>query len=86
MAKQVPWNSAIVTEFIKEGMLSSDEEFIIRTRAKGWSRVKQADALRMSVSNIDKIISRLKQKYDRVAMYDAVLPPRCTSADDTWRS
>lgn len=73
---EVIWDQRIISEFVKEALLSEDEEFILKTRASGWSRVKQADALKMSVSNIDKIIKRLRLKYDQVAKYSDALPPR----------
>ena len=40
MAHQVPWNKIIVETFIKEAMLTKDEEWILRTRVAGWSRTK----------------------------------------------
>lgn len=45
MAHEVPWDSRIVEEFVSRAMLSEDEEWIIRTRAKGMPRCQQADAL-----------------------------------------
>lgn len=84
MAHQVPWNKFIVEEFVREAMLTDDEEMILRTRVKGWSRTKQALELGMSVSTVDKIIARLKVKYDRVQKYDVLLPPRKPSVQETW--
>lgn len=84
MSHQVPWNKVILEEFIREAILTKDEEWIMRTRVAGWSRTKQAMELGMSVSTVDKIIKRLKQKYDRVAKYDPLLPPRKHSDEETW--
>lgn len=86
MAHQVPWNKVIVEEFITQALLSEDEEKIIRMRAAGWSRIKQADTIGMSVSNVDKITKRLKIKYDEIAKFDPILPPRERSTDETWKS
>ena len=84
MAHQVPWTKLIVEEFIKEGMLSKEEEYIIRTRAVGYTVTKQAEELHMSVDNVNKIIARLKIKYDNVAKYNPLLPPRKFSAKETY--
>ena len=84
MSKQVPWNKIIVETFISEAMLTKDEEMILRTRVAGWSRTKQALELGMSISTVDKHIAMLKKKYDRVAKYNPLLPPRRSSAQETW--
>ena len=84
MAKQVPWNKIIVETFIEDAMLTKDEEMILRTRVAGWTRTKQAMELGMSVSTVDKIIATLKKKYDNVQKYNPLLPPRKTSAKETW--
>lgn len=84
MAHQVPWNKIIVETFIEEAMLTKDEEWILRTRVAGWSRTKQALELNMSIASVDKIIARLKKKYDGVAKMNPLLPPRKNSAKETW--
>ena len=84
MAHQVCWTKTIVEEFIREAMLSPEEEEIIRTRAAGWTRTEQAMKLNMSVDKVDKIIARLKVKYDQAQMYNPLLPPRKTSAQETY--
>lgn len=84
MARQILWTKLIVEEFIKEAMLSKDEEYIMRTRAKGYTITQQAEALNMSVDNVNKIIARLKKKYDAVQKYDALLPPRKHSRQETY--
>ena len=57
---------------------------VMRTRVAGWTRTKQAIELHMSVSKLDKIIRRLKVKYDHAARYDPILPPRKFSAAETY--
>lgn len=57
---------------------------IMRTRADGWTRTEQSVKLCMSMSKIDKIISRLKRKYDEVQRFDPVLPPRKESAEELY--
>ena len=44
--------------------LTEDEKKIIRARINGWSRVKMALELHMSVSTVDKLINRAMKKYD----------------------
>lgn len=84
MSKEVPWNKIIVETFIDEAMLTKDEEMILRTRVAGWSRTKQSMELGMSVSTVDRIIAMLKKKYDNVEKYNPLLPPRKSSAKETW--
>ena len=38
----------------------------------------------MSLSTIDKIIKRLKDKYDSVQKYDVLLQPRKESAEEEY--
>lgn len=63
-------------EFISLASLSEDEELIIRARAAGWSRVKMCHEFNMSLAAIDRIVSRLKRKYDSVQPYSDKLPMR----------
>lgn len=84
MAHQIPWTKLIVEEFIKDGMLSKEEEYIIRTRAVGYTITQQAEELHMSTDNVSKIIARLKKKYDMVQKYNPLLPPRKYSAKETY--
>ena len=84
MAKQVAWNKIILEEFVSLAMLSKDEEMIMRTRIAGWTRTKQSMEFGMSLATIDRIIARLKIKYDRVQPYSPLLPPRKFSAEETY--
>lgn len=76
MAHQVRWNKIVLEEFIRIGGLTETEEMVIRTRVQGWSRVKQADKLNMSIPSIDRVIKRCKIKYDEAQKYSPILPPR----------
>lgn len=76
MTNEVVWTKIILERFIELANLTQDEEIVIRTRVAGWSRVKQAMELNLSVSSIDRIINRLKRKYDEVQKFDPILPPR----------
>lgn len=84
MSKQVLWNKIILEEFIESGMLTSEEEQVIRTRVAGWSRVEQSMKLDMSLSTIDRIIKRLKKKYDVASLYNPLLPPRKSGAKELF--
>lgn len=84
MAKQVPWNKIIVETFIEEAILTKEEEIVLRTRAAGWTRIQQSQELGMSLATIDRIIRRLKVKYDNVQKYNPILPPRRSSAQETY--
>lgn len=85
MSNEVRWTKLILDTFIAEACLTKDEEMIMRTRVAGWSRTKQAAELGMSLSTIDRYIKRLKMKYDEVAKYDPLLPPRKHSAYEDWQ-
>lgn len=76
MTKQVEWTKFIVETFIEEGMLSEEEAKVMRTRAQGWTRTKQAREFGMSMSTLDRIIKRLKIKYDAVQLNNPKLPKR----------
>jgi len=84
MSKQVPWNKIIVEEFVSIASLTKDEEAVLRTRAAGWSRTKQCMEFNMSMSTLDRIIRRLKVKYDHAQKYSVILPPRRFSAEETY--
>ncbi len=84
MSKQVPWNKIILETFIEDAMLTKDEEMIIRTRVAGWSRVEQSMKLGMSLATVDRIIKRLKVKYDNAQKFNPLLPPRKFSAEETY--
>lgn len=84
MSHQVIWSKIVLETFIAEANLTKEEEMVIRTRVKGWSRVKQSMELNMSLSTIDRIIVKLKKKYDVVQKYNPLLPPRKFSAKELW--
>lgn len=84
MSHQVPWNKIILEEFIRLAALTKEEEMIMRTRVAGWSRVRQSMELGLSLATVDRIIRRLKIKYDMIQPYSPLLPPRKYSAEETW--
>lgn len=84
MAHQVPWNVIILNEFLRLSTLSQDEERILRTLVAKWTITKQAMTFNMSVSAVNRIIKRLKVKYDDVQPYSPLLPPRRFSSEETY--
>ena len=84
MTNQVPWNKIILEEFINLALLTKDEEMILRTRIYGWTVREQADRLNMSVSSVNRIIKRLKNKYDDVEKFSTILPPRKSSENEKY--
>lgn len=84
MAHQVMWSKIVLERFIELALLTKEEEEIIRTRVAGWTVTKQAMELGMSESKVNKIIARLKIKYDNVQKYDPILPPRKVSSKETY--
>lgn len=84
MAHQVNWNLIILEEFVRLASLTEEEEQIMRTRIRGKTVTQQSMELGMSVSKVNRIIARLKVKYDNVQPYSDILPPRRFSAKETY--
>lgn len=82
---KVLWTKTILEEFIREGMLTKEEEMIMRTRVAGWTRTQQAMNLGMSVGTVDNIIKRLKEKYEYVQKTNVLLPPMKPSAQEDYQ-
>ena len=82
--KQVPWNKIILEEFISLALLTKEEEMIMRTRVAGWTISKQAETFGMSESTVNRYIKQLKEKYDNVQPYSAILPPRKKSQEEDY--
>lgn len=71
---KIPWNRVILDEYISLALLTEEEENIIRTRAAGWSQVKQCRAFSMSPATLARKIKKMKTKYDSLTSYSATLP------------
>lgn len=67
MRRKVPWNKTMLEDFISEGLLTEDEEFIMRTRLAGWSQVKQAMERNISTATVSNIVKKLKIKYNELS-------------------
>ena len=84
MSHQVIWTRKILDAFIAEAALTSEESEIMETRVAGMTRTQQAFYFNTSVSRIDKIIARLKIKYDAAQKHSSILMPRKNSAFETY--
>jgi DNA-binding CsgD family transcriptional regulator len=82
MTKQIIWTKRVLEAFIDEGNLNKRQEFIIRTRAEGYSILRQAEELHLSVDQVNKEIAHLRRIYDATQVYSNVLPPRCKNKAD----
>lgn len=82
--KRVEWNKIILEEFIDLATLTKTEEQIMRTRVAGWTRIEQSMTFGLSIATVDRIIKRLKEKYDQVQPYSPLLPPRRESAEEKY--
>ena len=76
MTKQVFLTKTVVDAFIEEGNLNERQIYIIKTRALGYTIVKQAEELHLSVDQNNKDISYLKKLYDATQKSSKILPVR----------
>ena len=84
MSHEIKWNKIILEEFIDLALLTKEEEMVMRTRVAGWTISEQASAFGMSISKVNKLVSRCKRKYDEVQPYSPLLPPRRMSAEERY--
>ena len=85
MTKQVFWTRAVLESFIQEGNLNKRQEFIVRTRAQGYSISKQAEELHLSIDQINKEIAELKKRYDATQKTSKILPKRCINKKELYK-
>lgn len=76
MTKQVIWTKAVLEAFIEEGNLTERQEFIVRSRAKGYTIPRQAEELHLSVDQVNKDIAEIKRIYDATQKTSQILPLR----------
>ena len=85
MTKQVFWTKAVLESFIQEGNLNKRQEYIVRTRAAGYTISKQAAELHLSIDQVNKDIAELKRKYDIVQKICPTLPPRSKNKKELYK-
>lgn len=74
--KDILWNSIILDEFIRLAVPTEFEVQIIRSRMADRSRAQQSYDFSRSLPRVDAAIKSIRQKYDAVQPYSAILPPR----------
>lgn len=84
MSRQVEWNKHILERFAELAMLNDEEYRIMETRIKGWTITRQSMEFGISTSAINRMIKRLKEKYDNVQKLDPTLPVRRYSAKEDY--
>lgn len=84
MAKQICWTKKIMETFIEEACLTKEEQDILCTRVAGLTIYEQAEKFNISVGKVNRIIKRLKWKYDNVQKYCKDLPVRKESAAELY--
>ena len=75
MTKDIIWTKAVLEAFIEEGNLNKRQEYIVRTRAQGYTIPKQAEELHLSVDQVNKDIAEIKKIYDAAQINSNILPP-----------
>ena len=85
MTKQIFWTKAVLESFIQEGNLNKRQEFIVRTRAAGYTISKQAEELHLSIDQVNKEISELKKRYDATQKTSKILPQRCKNKTELYK-
>ena len=85
MTKQIFWTKAVLESFIQEGNLNKRQEFIVRTRAAGYTISKQAEELHLSIDQVNKEIAELKKRYDVTQITSKILPPRCKNKTELYK-
>lgn len=84
MAKQICWNKKIVETFIEGVCLTKEEHGILRTMVAGLTIYEQAEKFNISVGKVNRVIKRLKCKYDNVQKYCKDLQLRKVSAAELY--
>lgn len=80
----IAWNKEIVNEFFDKACLTDMEKNIIRARINEKSRVEMALEYNISLSTVDKIISRVMKKYDNCQKKSVILPKREKSIQNIY--
>ena len=84
MAKQICWIKKIVETFIEKACLTKEEQDILRTRVASLTISEQSEKFNISVCKVNRIIKRLKLKYDNIQKYCKDLPIRKVSAAELY--
>lgn len=74
--KDIRWNQIMLAEFRSLVCLSADQEIALLDWSNGESIVYTAMRHNMSVAQVNKLRSQIRQKYDEVQPYTPILPKR----------
>lgn len=83
--KQILWTRKLVDTFIKEGMLTDEEKEVLLLRVKGYTIAETSELMNISDSKVNRIIRRLKIKYDNLQGTIEELPKRKETAKELYR-
>ena len=83
--KQVLWTKKIIETFIKEGMLTEEEKEVLLLRVKGYTIAETSELMNISDSKVNRIIRRLKIKYDNLQGTIKELPKRKETTKELYR-
>ena len=72
----IVWDNVMLAEFRSLACLSSEEDKVLQMWSKDDSVVEMAFALNVSTRTVDRILSRIRLKYDNVRPYTPLLPDR----------
>ena len=83
--KQILWTKKIEDTFIKEGMLTEEEKEVLLLRFKGYTIAETSELMNISDSKVNRIIRRLKIKYDNLQGTLEELPKRKETTKELYR-
>ena len=83
--KQILWTRKLVDTFIKEGMLTEEEKEVLLLRVKGYTIAETSELMNISDSKVNRIIRRLKIKYDNLQGTIEKLPKRKETTKELYR-
>ena len=83
--KQILWTRKLVDTFIKEGMLTEEEKEVLLLRVKGYTISETSELMNISDSKVNRIIRRLKIKYDNLQCTIEELPKRKETTKELYR-
>ena len=83
--KQILWTRKLVDTFIKECMLTEEEKEVLLLRVKGYTIAETSELMNISDSKVNRIVRRLKIKYDNLQGTIEELPKRKETTKELYR-
>ena len=72
----IRWNRIVLDDFLFNACLTDDEKTVLFDLANGKTPVSTAMNHNMSVSQVGKLRTQIRQKYDDVQPFTPLLPKR----------